>query len=124
MPHFAKLDKNSVVTFVTVGSDHDDGKELELSKRTKHTYKQTSYNTQGGVHLLGGNPFRKNFAGIGFTYDADLDAFIPPKPYPSWLLDEESATWKAPVAYPEGEVMYSWNEGLGDWESVQFEVAQ
>jgi hypothetical protein len=78
MSHFAKLDANNIVTFVTVGRQEDDGKEAELTARTGDVYKQTSYNTSGGVHRLGGTPLRKNYAGIGYTYDAGRDAFIPP----------------------------------------------
>ena len=99
MSHFAKLDENNIVVFVTVGRQEDDGLEAELSARTGEVYKQTSYNTQGGVHALGGTPFRGNYAGIGFTYDEALDAFIPPKPEPTdevaeWVLDEETFTWE------------------------------
>lgn len=96
MSHFAKLDANNIVIFVTVGRQEDDGKELELSQRTGDTYKQTSYNTAGGVHLLGGTPFRKNFAGFGYTYDAGRDAFIPPKPDDFHTLDEATCQWVAP----------------------------
>ena len=124
MSHFAKLDENNIVTFVTVGRDEDDGLEAELSERTGDIYKQTSYNTSGGVHSLGGTPFRKNYAGIGFTYDAERDAFILPKPYESWLLVEESAQWEAPVPYPDDGLMYSWNEEIIDWEVTQFEVTE
>ena len=124
MSHFAKLDENNIVTFVTVGRDEDDGLEAELSERTGDVYKQTSYNTQGGVHLLGGTPFRKNYAGIGFTYDAERDAFISPKPYDSWLLVEETCQWEAPVPYPDDGLMYSWNEEIIDWEVTQFEVTE
>jgi hypothetical protein len=81
MSHFAKLDANNIVTFVTVGRQEDDGQEAELTARTGDVYKQTSYNTSGGVHRLGGTPLRKNYAGIGYTYDSERDAFIPPKPY-------------------------------------------
>ena len=97
MPHFAKLDENNVVVFVTVGRDEDDGKESELTARTGDVYKQTSYNTLGGVHLLGGTPFRKNYAGLGYTYDAARDAFIPPKPTPDATLDEETCQWVVPA---------------------------
>ena len=98
MSHFAKLDENNVVIFVTVGRDEDDGLEAELSARTGDVYKQTSYNTRAGVHLLGGTPFRGNYAGIGYTYDEALDAFIPPKPgrtneMAEWVLDEETFSW-------------------------------
>ena len=120
MSHFAKLDENNIVTFVTVGRDEDDGLEAELSERTGDIYKQTSYNTSGGVHSLGGTPFRKNYAGIGFTYDAERDAFILPKPYESWLLVEETCQWEAPVPYPDDGLMYSWNEELTDWEATEF----
>ena len=122
MSHFAKLDENNIVTFVTVGRDEDDGREQELFERTGDVYKQTSYNTQGGVHLLGGTPFRKNYAGIGFTYDAERDAFISPKPYESWELDEETCQWEAPVPYPDDALMYSWNEELSDWEATEFKT--
>jgi len=120
MSHFAKLDENNIVTFVTVGRQEDDGLEAELSERTGDVYKQTSYNTSGGVHSLGGTPFRKNYAGIGFTYDAERDAFISPKPYESWLLVEETCQWEAPVPYPDDGLMYSWNEELTDWEAMDF----
>ena len=94
MSHFAKLNDQNIVVFVTVGRQEDDGKEVELSQRTGDTYKQTSYNTIGGVHLLGGTPLRKNFAGIGYTYDADRDAFIPPKPDGNYTLNEQTCLWE------------------------------
>jgi hypothetical protein len=119
MAHFAKLDKNFVVTFVTVGRDEDNGREAELSSRTGDIYRQTSYNTHGGVHALGGTPFRKNYAGIGYTYDADRDAFIPPKPYASWLLNETTCLWDAPVAYPDDGKRYSWDEATTSWVEVE-----
>ena len=105
MSHFAQLDGNNIVIAVTVGRQEDDGKEAELSARTGDTYKQTSYNTRGGVYIdpITREPaadqskaFRKNYAGIGYTYDADRDAFIPPKPEGSWTLDEETCLWVAP----------------------------
>ena len=118
MAHFAKLDKNFVVTFVTVGRDEDNGREAELSSRTGDIYRQTSYNTHGGVHALGGTPFRKNYAGIGYTYDAGRDAFIPQRPYPSWVLDEFSCLWNAPVLYPTDGKRYSWNEESLAWDEI------
>jgi len=124
MSHFAKLDENNIVTFVTVGRQEDDGLEAELSERTGDIYKQTSYNTQGGVHSLGGTPFRKNYAGIGYTYDAERDAFISPKPYESWLLVEETCQWEAPVPYPDDGLIYSWNEELTDWEATEFAIGE
>ena len=95
MSHFAKLDENNVVTFVTVGRQEDDGLEAELTARTGEVYKQTSYNTRGGVHYTDGLPsddqskaLRFNYAGIGYSYDETRDAFIPPQPFASWVLDE------------------------------------
>jgi len=127
MSHFAKLDENNVVTFVTVGRQEDDGLEAELTARTGDVYKQTSYNTRGGVHYdpETGEPsedqtkaLRKNYAGIGFTYDADRDAFVPPKPFESWVLDEDTCLWVAPVPYPEDDGQYTWDEDAGDWVAV------
>jgi hypothetical protein len=83
MAHFAKLDANNIVVFVTKGRTvEDDGKEAELTARTGDVYKQTSYNTSGGVHRLGGTPLRKNYAGSGYTYDSERDAFIPTETLP------------------------------------------
>jgi hypothetical protein len=115
MSHFAKLDENNLVTFVTVGRQEDDGKEAELSARTGDVYKQTSYNTYGGVHLLGGTPFRKNFASIGYTYDVEKDAFIPPKPFNSWSLNEQTCLWEAPTAMPMDGNVYVWDESQQKW---------
>ena len=79
---------------------------------------QTSYNTNGGVHSDGGTPLRKNFAGIGYTYDATRDAFYAPQPYPSWTLDETTCLWNPPVAYPDDDNMYTWNETNQTWDEV------
>jgi len=127
MSHFAKLDENNIVTFVTVGRQEDDGLEAELTARTGDVYKQTSYNTRGGIHYDSktGKPskdqaksFRKNYAAVGFRYDHDLDAFIPPKPFESWLLDEDTCLWEAPVDYPTDGSDYAWDEEAGDWSEV------
>lgn len=118
MSHFAKLDENNIVVFVTVGRQEDDGKEDELCARTGDVYKQTSYNTRGGVHQLGGTPFRKNYAGIGFVYDAQRDAFIPPKPFESWILNEQTCLWGAPIAYPEDGKHYKWDESKTNWVQI------
>ena len=118
MAHFAKLNADNVVVFVTVGRSEDDGKELELSERSGDVYKQTSYNTRGGVHILGGTPLRKNYASVGFTYDAGRDAFIPPKPYASWVLNETTAQWEPPVAMPDDGGLYAWNEDEQSWDSI------
>jgi hypothetical protein len=131
MTHFAKLDENNVVTFVTVGRQEDDGLEAELCARTGDVYKQTSYNTRGGVHYNPetGEPsedqskaLRFNYAGIGFTYDADRDAFIPPKPFDSWVLDEDTCLWVAPVPMPDDGEAYVWDEDTGEWVAVPNET--
>ena len=124
MAHFAKLDENNIVVTVVVGRQEDDGLEAELTARTGDIYKQTSYNTRGGVHYdpETGEPsedqtkaLRFNYAGIGFTYDPERDAFIPPKPFDSWVLDEDTCLWEAPVAYPEDGGVYTWNEETTNW---------
>ena len=115
MSHFAKLDNNNVVIFVTVGRQEDDGREAELCARTGDKYVQTSYNTLGGVHRLGGTPFRKNYAGIGYTYDEQRDAFISPKPYASFVLNEDTCLWEPPVPYPTDGERYLWNEEELEW---------
>jgi hypothetical protein len=129
MSHFAKLDENNVVVFVTVGRQEDDGKEAELTARTGDVYKQTSYNTRGGIYYDPktnepsadqSKAFRKNFAGIGYTYNAERDAFIPPKPFNSWLLNEETCLWESPVPYPNDGNLYLWDEESMLW--VQFGV--
>lgn len=131
MAHFAKLDENNVVVFVTVGRQEDDGKELELQERTGDVYRQTSYNTRGGVHYNAetGEPsadqskaLRYNYAGIGFTYDPERDAFIPPKPFDSWVLDEATCLWAAPIEYPADGGVYTWDEAEGDWVEVVSET--
>jgi len=76
---------------------------------------QTSYNTSGGVHRLGGVPLRMNYAGVGYTYDRDRDAFIPPRPFASWILDEASCLWMAPSPRPEDDKLYYWDEDLKEW---------
>ena len=84
----------------------------------KATWKQTSYNTYGGVHSLDGTPFRKNFAGVGYTYDETKNAFISPKPFNSWSLNETTCLWEAPVAYPDDNKEYEWNEDTTSWSEV------
>jgi len=127
MAHFALLDENNIVTFVTVGRQEDDGKEDELNTRTGQVYKQTSYNTRGGVYYTPGsnNPdpdqskaFRKNYAGIGYTYDGVIDGFIPPKSYPSWVLNVESCLWEAPTPYPTDGGQYTWDEETLGWTEL------
>lgn len=124
MAHFAKLDKNNIVIFVTVGTENDNGKEQDLFEKTGDVYRQTSYNTRGGIYYDPNTnqpgpdqskAFRKNYAGIGYTYDVTRDAFIPPKPYPSWLLNEFSCLWDAPAPYPTDGKYYVWDETTQSW---------
>jgi len=118
MSHFALLDDNNIVTAVYRGRQEDDGQEQELSNRTGQTYRQTSYNTHGGVHTGGGTPLRKNYAGIGYTFDPARDAFIPPQPFPSWILNEQTCLWNPPVPYPDDGGDYTWNENTQLWLPV------
>jgi len=125
MAHFAKLDENNLVTFVTVGRQEDDGLEEELNARTGDVYRQTSYNTRGGIHYTDGEPsadqtkaLRGTYAGIGFYYDEDLDIFYPPQPYASWTLNAQTASWVAPIDYPADGGSYSWDEETTDWVEV------
>jgi hypothetical protein len=126
MSHFAKLDGDNIVTFVIKATQNADGKEDEFTQSTGEVWKQTSYNTRGGVHYTDGVPsedqtkaLRFNYAGIGFTYDEGRDAFIPPKPFESWVLDEATCLWVAPVPYPEDGESYTWDEDAGDWVAVE-----
>jgi hypothetical protein len=112
--HYAFLDNDNIVTEVIVGIDETElieGKHPEVwyGEFRGQTCKRTSYN---------GN-YRKNYAGLGYKYDEALDAFVPPKPYESWILNEDTALWEAPVAYPEDGRMYSWNEDTGSWDAVK-----
>jgi hypothetical protein len=127
MASFAKIGLNGkVIEVLSVVNEvlHDaNGVEQEnigidfLTKLTGWSiWVQTSYNTIGGVHNNGGTPFRKNHAGIGMTYDEDRDAFIPPKPYNSWILNETTCQWEAPIALPDTENRYNWNETNQTWD--------
>jgi len=130
MASFAKIGLNSkVIAVVSVNNEvlkDSSGIEREelgiqfLNELYKWPiWKQTSYNTHGRVHSSGGTPFRKNHAGIGYTYDEDRDAFIPKKPYNSWILNEQTCLWESPVAYPTDGKRYSWNETNLNWELVE-----
>lgn len=114
MAHFAKVLDGVVVQVIAAEQEFIDN----LIDTSPGTWIQTSYNTRDGVHTDGGAPLRKNYAGVGFTYDSELDAFIPPKPYPSWTLNEDSCLWEAPVTYPDDDNMYSWNEETQTWDEV------
>ena len=135
MAHFAKLGTGNIVTRVTVVSNDIATTEqagidfLNTLHKTNDVWKQTSYNTQGGVHKLGGTPFRKNYAGMGYSYDEDRDAFIPPQRYKGWVLNETTCQWEAPISYPETTTQnltkengdpindrYYWNEQKVKWE--------
>ena len=115
MAHFAEIDENNVVTQVIVGVDEPLDGETIYHELTGTTWKKTSYNTMAGVHQLGGTPFRKNYAGIGFTYDPVRDAFIPPQPFASWTLDEQTCQWSPPTTYPNDGNMYAWDEPTTSW---------
>jgi|5_EtaG_2_1085323.scaffolds.fasta_scaffold21419_4 hypothetical protein len=129
MASFAKLGLNGEVlevvavdNSVITDSNGIEQEKLGIDFLTEHTnwpvWKQTSFNTLKGVHLLGGTPFRKNHAGLGFKYDSDRDAFIPPKPnlFPSWIIDEDTCVWKAPVVKPDDGQKYLWNEETQQWD--------
>ena len=127
MASFAKIGlNNKVIEVLSVVNEvlHDsNGVEQEnigidfLTKLTGYpVWKQTSYNTHGGVHNNNGTPLRKNFAGIGYTYDEDRDAFIPKKNYNSWVLNESTCLWESPIPYPQDGNMYKWNEQNQSWD--------
>ena len=128
MALFAKLNLNNVVerveSIVNEVIKDSNGIEQEqlginflktLYNEPNAIWKQTSYNTNAGVHSLGGTPFRKNHAGISYTYDSQRDAFIPPKPFNSWILNESTCNWNAPIPYPTDGQYYSWNEETQNW---------
>lgn len=118
MAHYAFLDENNIVVEVIVGKDeNEDGINWEQHYQAIKglNCKRTSYNTRAGVHVNNGTPFRKNYAGIGYSYNQELDAFIPPKPYPSWLLDEVAGIWSAPTPMPQDGKYYMWNESNINW---------
>ena len=125
MAHYAFINGNNIVTEVIVGKDEGDNDTLPegfsnweewYADFRGQTCKRTSYNTIANTHTLGGTPFRGNYAGIGFTWDPDNDVFYSPQPYPSWVLNETTWIWEAPVAYPTDGEAYIWNENQGNWE--------
>jgi hypothetical protein len=129
MAHWAELDSNNVVVRVLVGDNNDpagDEGYQWLIDNLGGTWVKTSYNAVGGkwrnpeTNEITENPgFRKNYAGIGYTYDSGRDAFIPPKPFNSWVLDENTCLWNAPVAYPNDGQFYTWNEETTSWDLVE-----
>ena len=111
MSHFAKVENGVVTQVIVIEQD-----VLNLGHwGDPASWVQTSYNTQAGVHKLGGTPLRKNYAGIGYTYDSVRDAFIPPKPYASWLLNEDTCHWDAPIPMPTDDKRYQWRESTTSW---------
>ncbi len=130
MASFAKIGLNgkvievqSLVNEVLHDSNGVEQESIGIDFLTKLTgwaiWKQTSYNTFGGVHLFGGTPFRKNHASIGMTYDENRDAFIPIKNFNSWVLNEDTCRWEAPVAKPQDNNRYTWNESTLTWDIVE-----
>lgn len=130
MAHFAKLGfKNIVEQVIVVSNDvastEQDGINfINNLYGTNDVWKQTSYNTSCGIHTSGGTPFRKNYAGIGYTYDEVRDAFIPPKNFNSWILNEEKCIWEAPINYPNDGKKYNWDEQTISWKEVILESTQ
>ena len=138
MAHFAKLGVGNIIEQVIVVSNDIATTEqagvdfINKLYNTRDVWKQTSYNTKEGVHLLGGTPFRKNYAGIGYKYDQTRDAFIPPKPYNSWTLNETTCEWEPPIekplTYTQGHLdvngdpssdNYIWNESNQSWDLIE-----
>ena len=125
MAHYVVLDENNIVVDGFVGKNEgEDGVDWEQY----YNAKRTSYNTKGGIHydpetnepsVDQSKAFRKNFAGIGYTYDESRDAFIPPQPYPSWILNEETCLWDSPVPYPDDGERYIWNEETQTWNLLE-----
>lgn len=125
MAHFCKLNSDNIVqTIIVISNDIATTEQAGIDfinnlYGTNDIWKQTSYNTKGGQHILGGTPFRKNYAQKGFTYDETRDAFIPPKPYPSWSLNENTCLWEAPILKPDNDNIYQWNETDQQWDLIE-----
>ena len=126
MAHYAFLDENNIVTEVITGkNENEEGINWEeyYGNFRGQICKRTSYNTCNGIHTLGGTPFRKHYAQIGYTYDENRDAFIPPKTLESFILDENTCTWKPPISKPTEPLLenqrYYWNEDIKNWEIIQ-----
>jgi hypothetical protein len=116
MSHFAKIRDNQVEEVIVAEQDFVDGIPLELGVR----WIQTSYNTLAGQHAQGGTPLRKNFAGVGYTYSDELDAFIPPQPSPHWILNQSTCQWEPPYAPPQDGLVYTWNDFIPGWEITTY----
>jgi hypothetical protein len=121
MSYFAKVVDGIVINVIRADQDFMDN----YIDTIPGAWIQTSYNTSGGVHIDpdtrqpdDGTPLRYNFAGIGFTYDSERDAFIPPKPFASWLLNQDTCLWGAPIPQPDDDQYYTWNEETQTWDEV------
>ena len=119
MAHFAKVVDGKVTQVIVAEKEFFD----TFVDSSPGEWIQTSYNTHGGVHATGGTPLRKNYAGIGFTYDRTRDAFIPPQPFASWVLDDNTCLWNAPVAMPTDGKQYNWDEATTAWVEVETQAA-
>lgn len=115
MAHFAKVVDNKVVQVIVAEPEFFQ----TFVDSSPGEWIQTSYNTRGGQHLLGGTPLRKNYAGIGYTYDRDLDAFVPPQPFASWTLNEDTCLWEPPTPMPNDGQFYTWNETTLNWQVIK-----
>ena len=111
MAHYAKILNDKVITVIV----------CDTTPLQEGEWIQTSYNTKGNQHRLGGTPLRGNFAGVGDTYDRTNDVFYAPKPFSSWILNQTTWTWEAPVAYPTDGKNYSWNESTQAWDLIEYE---
>jgi len=111
MGHYAKVTDGKVTQVIVAEADFFD----TFVDSSPGEWIQTSYNTHGGQHTLGGTPLRKNYAGIGYTYDRIKDAFIPPQPFASWTLNEETCLWESPTPYPTDDKIYHWDETTTSW---------
>ena len=119
MAHFAEINASNIVTRVIVVADENEADgENWCNGFLGGTWKKTSYNTRANVHALGGTPYRKNYAGVGDTYDASRDAFIEPHEFASWTLNETTCMWNPPVAMPVDDKLYEWNETETRWDEV------
>ena len=113
MSHYAKIENGFVVQVIVSEQDFIDTQS--------GIWVQTSYNTHGGQHILGGSPLRKNFAGVGMVYDSTRDAFYNPQPYLSWVLNETTCLWEPPFAYPDDDKNYEWKEDTTSWAEVELD---
>ena len=120
MAHYAFLDENNIVTEVITGKQEGNFNwEQQYGSFRGQLCKRTSFNTIGGIHIKGGTPFRKNYASIGYSYDSTRDAFIAPKPFNSWILNESTCLWESPVAKPQDDNKYKWNESTLTWDILE-----